>query len=191
MFWPEKPDDISIFKKNLEEFCSHLTLHFYNNEPSKNKHFLILPSSVARYSKEPILKRIFEILWVLFEKMLVFYSGWPKFWIWQTLEHVRDIFCKCHLHNAPKEVSWPKKFEFHAWVQKCHFGNLSMHAIHISRLKDFFWGVRTKALNLSANMYQVPPNPGFRSVRVENWDFPKIMTHKIKKYFSIWVPVNT
>ena len=38
------------------------TLHFDNNEPSKNKHFLILLSSLARYSQEPRLKRIFEIL---------------------------------------------------------------------------------------------------------------------------------
>ena len=127
MFWPEKPDDISIFKKNLEEFCSHLTLHFYNNEPSKNKHFLILPSSVARYSKEPILKRIFEILWVLFEKMLVFYSGWPKSWIWQTLGHVRDIFCKCHLHNASNKSFSQKHFWFPCKSSKVPFcQNLKM-----------------------------------------------------------------
>ena len=29
----------------------HLTLSFYNNEPSKNKHFLILPSSLAQIEK--------------------------------------------------------------------------------------------------------------------------------------------
>ena len=86
-----------------------LTLYFYNNEPSKNKHFLILLSRVTRYSQEPGLKRIFEILWVLFEEISSFYSDWPKFWIWQTLGHVRDIFCNCHLHNASKEVFWPNK----------------------------------------------------------------------------------
>ena len=48
------------------------TLYFYNNEPSKNKHFLILLSSLARNSQELRLKRIFEILWVLFEKISVF-----------------------------------------------------------------------------------------------------------------------
>ena len=48
------------------------TLYFYNNEPSKNKHFLVLLSSLARNSQEPKLKRIFEILWVLFEKISVF-----------------------------------------------------------------------------------------------------------------------
>ena len=37
------------------------TLSFYNNEPSKNKHFLTLLSSLARNSQEPKLKIIFEI----------------------------------------------------------------------------------------------------------------------------------
>ena len=37
------------------------TLSFYNNEPSKNKHLLILLSSLARNSQKPKLKRIFEI----------------------------------------------------------------------------------------------------------------------------------
>ena len=89
---------------------SHPTLYFYNNEPSKNKHFLILLSNLARNSQEPKLKRIFEILWVLFEKISVFYSDWPKSWIWRTLGHVRIILCKFHLHNASKEVSRPNFF---------------------------------------------------------------------------------
>ena len=87
----------------------HHTLSFYNNEPSKNKHFLILLSSLARNSQEPKLKRIFEIPWVLFEKSLSLYFDWPKSWIWRTLEKVMNIFCKWHFHNASKEVFWPKK----------------------------------------------------------------------------------
>ena len=39
-----------------------ITLYFYNNELSKNKHFLILLSIIARNSQELRLKRIFEIL---------------------------------------------------------------------------------------------------------------------------------
>ena len=46
---------IAILQKKLR------TLSFYNNEPSKNKHFLILLSSLARNSWEHKLKRIFEI----------------------------------------------------------------------------------------------------------------------------------
>ena len=48
------------------------TLYFYNNEPPKNKHFLILLSSLARNSQKLRLKRYFEILWVLFKKISVF-----------------------------------------------------------------------------------------------------------------------
>ena len=79
---------------------SQTTLYFYNNEPSKNKHFLILLSSLARNSQEPNTKRIFEILWVLFERISVFYSYLLKSWIWRNLEQVRNIFWTCHLHNA-------------------------------------------------------------------------------------------
>ena len=86
------------------------TLSFYNNEPSKNKHFLILLSSLARNSQEHKLKRIFEIPWVLFEKSLSLYFDWPKSWIWRTLEKVVNIFCKWHFHNTSKEVFWSKKF---------------------------------------------------------------------------------
>ena len=73
-----------------EIFNVGFTLYFYNNEPSKNKHFLILLSSLVRYSQEPRLKKFFEILWVLFERILVFYSDLPK---------SQDTFCKCHPHK--------------------------------------------------------------------------------------------
>ena len=88
---------------------SPVTLFFYNNKPSKTKHFLILLSSLARNWQEPKLKRIFEIPWVLFEKILSLYFDWPKSWIWRTLEKVMNIFSKWHFHNASKEVFWPKK----------------------------------------------------------------------------------
>ena len=32
----------------------------------------------------------------------------------------------CHFHNVSKEYFWPQKIKFHAWVQKCHFGNFSV-----------------------------------------------------------------
>ena len=97
----------------IENICTVennlLKLYFYKNEPSKNKHFLILLSSLARNSQEPKLKRIFEIPWVLFEKSLGLYFDWPELWIWRTLEKVMNIFCKWHFHNATKEVFWQKK----------------------------------------------------------------------------------
>ena len=90
-----------IFKENLLEVVWRrpITLYFYNNEPSKNKHFLILLSSNARYSQEPRLK--------FFLKFSVFYSDCPKSWIWRTLGHVQNIFCKYYLHNAWKKVFQP------------------------------------------------------------------------------------
>ena len=98
----------SFFICTLNLF-SRTTLSFYHYEQSKNKHLLILLFSLASNSQEPKLKRIFEIPWVLFEKSLSLYFDWPKSWIWQTLEKVRNIFSKWHFHNASKEVFWPKK----------------------------------------------------------------------------------
>ena len=64
----------------------------------------------SKYSKEPKLKRIFEMLWVLFEKILSLYFGWLKSWTWRTLGHVLDTFRIWHFHNASKEVFWPNFF---------------------------------------------------------------------------------
>ena len=88
---------------------SHCIFKIMNHQRI-SKYFLILLSGLARYSQEHKLKIIFEILQVLFEKVPVFYSDWPNSWIWRILGHVRDIFCKCHLHNASKEVFLPKHF---------------------------------------------------------------------------------
>ena len=67
------------------------TLLFYKFEYQKERHLLILLSMLARYSSEPKLKMIFEMLWVLFERISVFYNDWPRSWISQTLGHVMDI----------------------------------------------------------------------------------------------------
>ena len=101
------------------------TLSFYNNEPSKNKHFLILLLSLARNSREHKLKRIFEIRWVLFEKSLSltdlnpgFGGPWNKLWIFLVygtfIIHQKKSFGQFFFFF----------FEFHAWVQKCRFGRI-------------------------------------------------------------------
>ena len=128
------------------------TLSFYNNESSKNKHFLILLSSLARNSQEHKLKRIFEIPWVLFEKSLILYFDWPKSWIWLTLEKVMNTFCKWHLLNASKEVFWQKKIlnfmhgfksAILAKMKNCQNGTFEpVHEIQNFFLpQDFFWGI--------------------------------------------------
>ena len=62
LFVINKPD---VYKNPASDtyivFGKDHTLYFCNNEASKNKHFLILLSSLARNSQEPKLKRIFEI----------------------------------------------------------------------------------------------------------------------------------
>ena len=57
-FYPQNVIRILVVK--AADF-NYYTLYFYNNEPSKNKHFLILLSSLARNSQKPKLKKKFEI----------------------------------------------------------------------------------------------------------------------------------
>ena len=166
------------------------TLYFYNNEPSKNKHFPILLSSLARYLQEPKLERIFEISWVLFEKISIFYSDWPKSWIWR-------IFCRCHLHKASKEVFWPNEFlnfmhsfksAILAIFQFWQIGTFEpVHEIQkFFWPKDFFSSLMKMTLTKNIpNMSQGPPNPGCRSVRVENGDFLKKDLQDFKSSFQI------
>ena len=165
------------------------------------------------------------------EKLSTFYSDWPKSWIWRTLGHFRDIFCKCHIHNASKEVFQPKYFlnfmhEFKSailpelkncqkvWIQRSEKSQMfkvswlfkrswmsrgGMRFLMVLEVlevlvheiqnmfwsKDFFWSIMrmTFTKNIS-NMSQGLPNPGFRSFRVENWDFLKNNSHDFKNSFQ-------
>ena len=108
-------------------------------------------SSLARYSQEPKLKKTFEILQFFFEKISVFYSDWPKSWIWRTLGHVRDIFCKYHLHNTSKGVFQTKLFlnfmqSFKSTIfpelKNCQNGTFKpRHGIQIFLAEGLFWSV--------------------------------------------------
>jgi hypothetical protein len=187
-------------------FLIIITLSFYNNEPSKNEHFLILLSSLARNSQEPKLKRIFEIPWVLFEKSLSLYFDWSKSWIWWTLEKVMNIFCKWHFHNASKEVFWPKKvlnfmYRFKSAIlaewKNCQNGTFEpVHEIKKKIWpKYFLWGIMkvpfTKNIH---NLYQGPSNPGFRSGKVQTETFLKKDSRNFKNSFQfrfLWIPSKT
>ena len=61
--------------------------------------------------------------------------------------------------------------------------------------KDFFWSIMKMTFkNNIANMSQGPPNPGFRSVKVENWDFLKKDSQDFKNSFQfgfLWIPSKT
>ena len=109
---------------NVDSFSNYITC---TDLVTLNSHCIFTKMNHQRIStfqfcsrQEPKLKRIFEILWVLFEKISVFYSDLPKSWIWRSLGHVRNIFCTCHLHISSQKSFRQKKFEFHARVQKCH-----------------------------------------------------------------------
>ena len=50
--------------------------------------------------------------------------------------------------------------------------------------KGFFWSIMKMTFQKKIpNMSQGPPNSGFRSVRVENWDFLKKDSKDFKKSF--------
>ena len=80
------------FYFGLKELCN-FTMSFLQLWISKKGHLLILLSRLAMYSQECKLKRLFEILHVIFEKISVFWFNWPKSWIWRTLGHISNIFC--------------------------------------------------------------------------------------------------
>ena len=52
---------VDLTKTGKLKYRTLVTLSFYHYEQSKNKHLLILLSSLASNSQEPKLKRIFEI----------------------------------------------------------------------------------------------------------------------------------
>ena len=132
----------------LEVYDAHCIFTIMNHQRISTFWFCTLTG----YSQEPRLKRIFEILQFLFEKISVFYSEWPKSWIWLTLGHVRNIFCKCHLQKAPKEFFWTKKFlnSVHRFKSAIlaifqFWQNGTFELVHGIQKKfwpkDFFWSV--------------------------------------------------
>jgi hypothetical protein len=95
-----------------------------------------------------------------------------------------------------------KNFQFHAQVQKCHFGRIEKLP------KWHFW---TRAWNLRKilaqsillkhyeygnnknfhNMFQGPPNPGFMKEKVQKRNFLKKPSRELKNHFCfrfLWIP---
>ena len=94
-----------------------------------------------------------------------------------------------------------KKFKFHAWVQKCHFGNFSIlpkwHFWTCAWNLKFFWpkvffwsNYENGKKNFFCNMSQDPPNPGFMQEKVQKGDFLKKPSREFKNYFCfrfLWI----
>ena len=61
--------------------------------------------------------------------------------------------------------------------------------------KDFFWSVMKMTFTKNIpNMSQGPPNPGFRYLILENWDFLKKDSQDFKNSFQsefLWIPSKT
>ena len=101
--------------EQLFGYSSWLTLYFDNNEPSKNMHFLIWLSSLAKYSQEPRSKIILEILRVIFEKISAFYSDWPWWNNWLINDDtllIKVRYCQFELFNFHNDLTnlghfWP------------------------------------------------------------------------------------
>ena len=70
-----------------------------------------------------------------------------------------------------------------------------MHEIEKKWLKDFFWSIMKVTFNKKIyNMSYGLPILGFRSVRVENWDFLKKESQNFKTSFQfefLWIPSKT
>ena len=73
-------------------------------------HFLILPSSLSRYSSAPKTKRILQMLWCIF-KTIQFVYFYPQFLaLGQSLRHVLDKVTWWHFQSTSKKAIWPKNF---------------------------------------------------------------------------------
>ena len=61
--------------------------------------------------------------------------------------------------------------------------------------KDLFWSVMKMTFTKDIpNMSQGPPNPGFRYLNLENWDFLKKDSQDFKNSFQsefLWIPSKT
>ena len=130
------------------------------------------------------------------EKIPFLYFFLHKSWIWQTLGHVTKIFSYHHFHNASKECFWPKIFlnfmhgfksAILAKMKNCQNGTFEpVHGIqNFLGPKDFFWSVMKMTFTKNIpNMSQGPPNPGFRYLNLENWDFLKKDSQDFKNSFQ-------
>ena len=96
------------------------------------------------------------------------------------------------------QVFWPKfflnfmhgfKFAILAIFTFCQNGTFEpVHEIQkFFWPKDFFWGImKVPCTKSNHNFFQGPPNPGFRSVKVQNETFLKKDSQDFKNSFYLW-----
>ena len=91
-----------------------------------------------------------------------------------------------------------KNFEFHAWVQKCHFGNFSIlpkwhfkfhMKFEIFLAKSFLFKHYENGNKKNIyNMSQGPPNQRFMQKKVQKGDFLKKPSGELKNIFVLGIP---
>ena len=97
--------------------------------------------------------------------------------------HVMNIFIKWNFHSASNKAIYvpPKKIKIDAVVQKYHVVAQYCQIFKVAPIHgiDFFFKARISSVvkvPFSKNiddMTQCLPNPGFRSIKVQNMDFLK------------------
>ena len=137
------------------------------------------------------------------EKIPFLYFFLHKSWIWQTLGHVTKKFSYPHFHKASKECFWSKKFlnfmhRFKSAIltklKNCQNGTFEpVHEIQkFFWPKDFFWGIiKVPFSKIICILFQSPPNPGFRSVKVQIDTFFQKDSRDLKNSFHLgflWIP---
>ena len=123
-----------------------------------------------------------------------FVGPWDKVWIFfvngtfimpqkksfgQIFFWISCTGTKCHfgsMEKLPKWYFWPR-----AWNSKKFWS------------KDFFWGIMKVPETKTFNLFQGPPNPRFRSVKVQTETFLKKDSQDFKNYFHfgfLWIPTK-
>ena len=129
----------------------------------------------------------------------VFYSGWPKSWIWWRLEHVRDIFCKCQMlqkKSNKQKLNFMHHFKSAILPELKNCQNGTFEPVH--EIQNFFWPksifwsiMKVPFTKIICNLFQGPPNPVFRSVKVQIGTFFKKDSRDFKNSFYLgflWIP---
>ena len=82
-------------------------------------------------------------------------------------------------------------------LKNCQNGTFEpVHEIQkLSWPKDFFWSIMKMTLTKNiTNISQGLPNPGFRTVKVQNWDYFFNPSQELKNLFCLgflWIPRKT
>ena len=131
-------------------------------------------SSLARNSQEP-----WYMLGIFFVNV-IFITLWKKSF------SPKNFWISCTSSKVPFCQNWK--------IAKVALLNPCMEFKKKLAKRLLFKHYEDKYTKNIFNLFQGSPNPGFRSVRVENWDFLKKDSHDFKNSFQfgfLWIPNKT